>query len=182
MKKRVVTLIVFLLMFVCFRAVGDDHSPATPSDNRLLFEIEPTKDTYQMGEAVEFRFRLQNLSKQRILVARTFQLTHFVHLDISTPQGGSAEWCGRIISQIDSPRSFVILSPHESTSTKLTVSCVNKENRGRAWGYLFEKPGTYTVNATYRLPHPTSFTTKQFPNASVIYGPVSAKPFTFQLK
>jgi len=149
---------------------------------KLVFVIEPVKPVFAKGENIEFIFRLSNRSDEKILVAKTFQLAHFVTLSIVDLAGKHAEWCGRIISQTDFPRSFVALSPGESVQKKLTVSCVNKDAPSRAWGYSLETPGKYVVRGTYRLPQSEAFFKELSPNVPAIRGPVSAEPFAIEVR
>jgi hypothetical protein len=62
------------------------------------------------------------------------------------------------------------------------VSCVNKDDRARAWGYALDKPGKYIIKATYRLLQPKEYFESLFPGAHVARGPVSAEPVTIELK
>jgi len=149
---------------------------------KLLFVIEPTKSVFSKGENVEFTFRLSNRASEKILVAKTFQLAHFVALNIVDAEGKRMEWCGRIISQTDLPKAFVALSPHDSVSKRLVVSCVNKDDPSRAWGYSLEGPGKYVVTGVYHLPQPKNFFKQLSPKVIAIRGPVSSEPVTIEVR
>jgi hypothetical protein len=166
----------------CLDAVAQSPVTNTGQESKLVFVIEPAKAVYMKGGDVEFIFRLSNHSDNKILVAGTFQLAHFVTLNIVDGEGRHAEWCGRIVSQTDFPRSFVALSPGESVSKKLVVSCVNKDDPSRAWGYALGGVGKYFVTGTYRLPQPEAFFKKLFPHVPAVRGPVSAKPVTIEIR
>lgn len=163
-------------------AVAQNHSPETNRESGLVFVIEPVKTVYTKGENVEFKFRLSNRSDEKVLVAKTFQLARYVDLNISDAKGKLAGWCGRIVSQTDSPRSFTTLSPGESVSQNLVVSCVNETDRTQAWGYSLDTPGRYLVTGTYRLPQPSAFFEELFPKIQVVRGPVSAKPVSIEIR
>ena len=161
---------------------AQENTAKSGEESKLAFVVEPVKTVYTRGENVEFTFRLSNRSKDKVLVAKTFQLNFYVDLDMSGAAGKSADWCGRILGQIDSPRSFVTLSPGASLSKKLVVSCVNKADKSRAWGYYLDTPGKYIVRGTYRLPQPKVFFQKVFPDVPVVRGPVSAQPVTIEIR
>ena len=74
------------------------------------------------------------------------------------------------------------LSPGESVSKKLIVSCMNKDDRSRAWGYSLGAPGKYVVTGTYRLLQPEAFFKRLSPNVPAMRGPVSAQPVTVEIR
>jgi hypothetical protein len=170
------------VLAISLAGFAQDNAAKTGGESKLVFVIRPVKATYAKGENVEFTFRLSNRSGDKVLVAKTFQLAHFVTLDIVNAEGKRAEWCGRIASQTDFPRSFITLSRGESVSKKLVVSCVNKDDRSRSLGYSLEAPGKYVVTGTYRLPQPKAFFQKIFPNVPIVYGPVSAEPVIIEIR
>jgi hypothetical protein len=147
----------------------------------LILEVRAVKPDYPKGEAVELTFRLQNVSQKKVLVAQTFQLTRYIDLEISGKEGKRADWCGRVVSQTDSMRSFTTLNPGGSISKKVVISCVNRGEPGRAWGYALDDPGKYVIRATYRLPQPEPFFEKFFPKVPVVRGPVSAEPVSIEI-
>jgi len=182
MKTCTIFGIVLGALIGSLSALAQRRAPDTDKESKLVFAIEPTKPVSAKGENVDFTFRLSNRSGEKVLVAKTFQLAHFVTLNIVGSAGKRAEWCGRIISQTDFPRSFVALSPGESVSKKLVVSCVNKDDQSRAWGYSLEAPGKYVVTGTYRLPQLEAFFKKLSPGVPALRGPVSAEPVTIEIR
>lgn len=182
MKTRILFGIIIAVLASSLAGFAQDNAAKTVAESKLVFVIEPVKTIYAKGESVEFTFRLSNRSGDKVLVAKTFQLVHFVTLDIVNAEGKRAEWCGRIAGQTDFPRSFVTLSPGESVTKKLMVSCVNKDDRSRAWGYSLEAPGKYVVTGTYQLPQPEAFFKKLSPNVPAVRGPVSAKPVSIEIR
>jgi hypothetical protein len=157
-------------------------APATTEQTGLVFQVEATKPVYIKGEPVELNFRLSNQSKSIMLVAKSFQLNYYVELNIANAGGHSAVWCGRIVDQIDSPRSFVKLSPGQSIHAKLVVSCVNGNDPKHAWGYLVQEPGKYSVKATYRLPQTKRFLKSLFPGIVAVKGPISAPTISLEIR
>jgi hypothetical protein len=177
-------IILFLMLLPCWSSAAQQYDPAHISQKpALVLEGKPTKLVYAKGETVEFDFTLRNVSGDRLIVARWLQLTLNVGLDISDSQGNTAEWCGRIADEIVPSKSrYKTLAPGESVSAKLAVSCVNKNDRRHAWGFVMDAPGKYMIKATYRLPQPKEYFHRLFPTARVIQGPVSAEPVTIELK
>jgi hypothetical protein len=182
MKTKILFGIVIAVLTSSIAGFAQENTAKSGEESKLVFVIEPVKTTYEKGENVEFTFRLSNRSGDKVVVAKTFQLAHFVTLDIVSAEGKRAEWCGRIVGQTDLPRSFVTLSPGESVSKKLIVSCVNKDDRSRAWGYSLGAPGKYVVTGTYRLPQPEAFFKRLSPNVPAMRGPVSAQPVTVEIR
>lgn len=182
MKTKILFGIIIALLASSLPGFAQENTAKSGEESKLAFVIEPVKTVYTRGENVEFSFRLSNRSRDKILVARSFQLNLYVNLDMTDPAGKSADWCGRILGQIDSPRSFITLSPGESLSKKLVVSCVNKADKSRAWGYSLDTPGKYMVRGTYRLPQPKVFFKKDFPDVPVVRGPVLAQPVTVEIR
>lgn len=182
MKTKILFGIVIAALASSLAGFAQENTAKSGEESKLAFVIEPVKTIYAKGESVEFTFRLSNRSGDKVLVAKTFQLAHFVTLDIVNAEGKRAEWRGRIAGQTDFARAFVTLSPGESVSKKLIVSCVNKDDRSRAWGYSLEAPGKYVVTGTYRLPQPEAFFKKLSPNVPAVRGPVSAKPVSIEIR
>ena len=114
MKTRILLRIVIAVLASSIAGFAQENTAKSGEESKLVFVIEPVKTTYAKGENVEFTFRLSNRSGDKVLVAKTFQLAHFVTLDIVNAEGKRAEWCGRIAGQTDLPRSFIVLSPGES--------------------------------------------------------------------
>jgi hypothetical protein len=182
MKTKILFGIVITVLVSSLAGFSQENTAKSGEESKLAFVIEPVKTIYAKGESVEFMFRLSNRSGDKVLVAKTFQLAHFVTLNVVNAEGKRAEWCGRIAGQTDLPRAFTTLSPGESVSKKLVVSCVNKDDRSRAWGYSLEAPGKYVVTGTYSLPQPEAFFKKLSPNVPAVRGPVSAQPITIEIR
>jgi len=164
-------------------STGAQDQLAIPEKPALVLVAKPTKLIYAKGEQVEFNFTLRNVSSNALIVARRLQLTLNVELKISDAQDKPVEWCGRIADQLVPLQSrYVSLSPGESVRAKLVVSCENKDDRTRAWGYILHAPGKYVVKATYRLPQPKEYFEKLFPNTHVVRGPILADPVTIDLR
>lgn len=147
------------------------------------FEATPTKGVFAKGETVEVKFRLRNNGRAPIIVPRALRLRLSVDLEISDGAGKESKWCGRIADQvIPSKIRYLSLAPGQSLDALLAISCVDKDNPNRAWGYLVDSPGKYTFKAKYRLPQPKEFFESLFPNQDVARGPILAEPFTIEIR
>jgi len=182
MKTRILFPTIIAVLASSLALFAQNKAATSSEESKLLFVVTPTKTTYAKGENVDFTFRLSNRSGDKVLVAKTFQLAHFIVLNIVNAKGKRVEWCGRIASQTDFPRSFTTLSRGESVSKTITISCVNKDDRSRAWGYSLEVPGKYVVTGTYMLPQPEAFFKKLSPDIPAVRGPVSAQPVTIEIR
>jgi len=182
MKTKISFGIIILVLTSSFIGFAQENAAKSREESKLIFVIEPVRAVYAKGESVEFKFRLSNRFDHKVFVAKTFQLAHFVTLDIVNAEGKRVGWCGRIAGQTDFPRSFTTLSPGQSVSKKLVISCVNKDDQSLAWGYSLEAPGKYVVTGTYTLPQPEIFFKKLSPNVPAIRGPVSAEPVTIEIR
>ena len=173
---------VLVVLIVSLYALSQSSASGSDKQSKLAFVIEPVKPVFAKGENIELTFRLSNHSGEKILVAKTFQLAHFVTLSIIDKAGRQIKWCGRIVGQTDFPRSFVPLTSGESISRNLVVSCVNKDDPSRAWGYSLEAAGKYIVAGKYRLPEPEIFFKKLYSDVPAIKGPISAEPITIEIR
>jgi hypothetical protein len=158
-----------------------DDSHQNRHSEVLTLEVHPPEE-YLHGAHLKLVFTLRNVSGKEVLVAQTFQLGRYIDLDITDSHGKAAQWCGRIVAQADSVQSFTMLPPGRSLRKTVLVSCFNADDPSRAAGYRIDGPGQYTIKATYHLPQPTMFFEKFFPTATVVRGPISAKPIIIQVK
>ncbi|MBZ5723348.1 MAG: hypothetical protein LAO03_23685 [Acidobacteriia bacterium] len=183
MSKNMCTLGIVIMLCWCWSvSAAYNGQPDAGKTSGLILEALLVKPTYAQGETVELTFKLRNAGRNKALIARTFQLTRYIDLEILDQQGKHAQWCGRVISQTDSARSFTTLAPGASVSLKLPISCVNGGDPGRAWGYTLVNRGKYIIRATYRLPQPEKFFERFFPNTPVVRGPIPAEPVTIEIE
>lgn len=187
--KRSISGVAILTGFVIQLSAGQNDAlcqsvttsrPNEPHD--LVFVAKPTKQVFATGEAIEFIFSIENKGGASAVVASHFSLTQNLSLEIRDSRGTLTKWCGHIASQFDSPDAFRDLPAGESRTSKIVVSCINKNEPGQAWGYLVDKPGKYTVVASYFLPQPSSFFKKLFPRARVDRGPIRADAVEIEVK
>ena len=171
-----------LLIFLPLVAISSVSMAGKSGETKLSLEVTPVKPVFQTGETVTADFVLRNVGDTSVMVARTLRLTASIKLEIKDDQEQSAKWCGRIAEWTDSARSYVSLAPGQSVHARLSLSCVDKENKLRSWGYTLDKPGKYIVRATYRLPRPSEYYKKLFPDVEVVQGPISARPISIELR
>ena len=186
MKKMVLLVqdaLLIALLATCGHPLGAQNSPLATQKAQVVFAAKPAKGAYAKGEAVEFDFGLKNGGNDPIIVPRALRLSLNVDLEISNAAGTLAKWCGRIADQLIPSRSrYQSLSPGQSVRARLTVSCVDKDNPNRAWGYSLDAPGKYTIRARYRLPQPKEFFESLFPKQDVARGPIFAEPVTIEVR
>lgn len=124
--------------------------PATPPV--LVFEALPSRQLLARGEAVVLVLHLRNRSEGPIFVSR---LTgdEFVDFSVIGPDGKEVPWRGK--GRIDSKRyfrsDFAVLERYQEISAKRIISL----NDGA--GFVFDKPGQYSVTAEYSLEPPQYF-------------------------
>ena len=97
MKTRILFGVVIAVLASSLAGFAQENTAKSGEESKLAFVVEPVKTVYTRGENVEFTFRLSNRSKDKVLVAKTFQLNFYVDLDMSGAAGKSADWCGRIL-------------------------------------------------------------------------------------
>src|SRR5208283_328192 len=127
--------------------------PATPvTPPVLVFEAIPPKQLLTRGEAVVVVLTIRNLSEGPIFVSR---LTgdEFVDFSIIGPDDKEVPWRGkgRIDSKEYSPSDFAVLERYQEISAKRIVSLKDGA------GFVFDKPGQYSLTAEYSLGPPEYF-------------------------
>jgi len=122
---------------------GQQSLPASKETSSVVLEAKPVKTVYAREEAVEFDFVLRNDGTDPVIVPRALRLSLSVELEISNPVGQQPRWRGRIADEvIPSKNRYRSLAPGESLHARLTVSCVDRDQPNRAWGYLLDMPGS----------------------------------------
>lgn len=180
MLKRL--LLSSIAMLAVLTIGASQKSVADSSDaGGVILEVQASKASYTLGEPIQLRLSLRNRTKHKVLVAKTFQLAYYIDLDITGPDGQRSKWCGRIVDQTDTSRSFTVLAPGAAVSRSLTISCVHGNDPGEAWGYDVATPGEHTIVATYHLPQPSEFFKKISPTVAIVRGPITASKLRIHL-
>jgi hypothetical protein len=150
MKTPIFLLLLFLSVTV--RTTGQAPVGEPVKRPALVFRAHPTKHLFAEHEDVVFSLSIRNESARPVFVSR---LVHdeFVDFKISGPHGKEVAWRGkrRIDSKSYSPPDFAVLRTGEKVSAKRTISMKDGQ------GFVFSKPGQYSVTAEYSLGPPEYF-------------------------
>jgi hypothetical protein len=124
--------------------------PATPPV--LVLEALPSRQLFTRGEAVVLDLYLRNRSEGPIFVSR-LKGDEFVDFSVTGPDGKEVQWRGkvRIASKEYSPSDFAVLERYQEVSAKRIISLKDGA------GFVFDKPGRYSVTAKYSLEPPEYF-------------------------
>lgn len=127
-------------------------TPLTPPEPEVFFSARPQTQLFAQGEPVVFVLSIYTRSAEPIFVSR---LTgdEFVDLNVIGPDGKEVPWQGKgpIVSREYSPADFAVLGTYQEISAKRIISL--KEGAG----FVFDKPGQYSVTAEYSLGPPEYF-------------------------
>ena len=149
-----VTTSLFLLLSSSVLVSGAlGQAPATPvTPPVLVFEAIPAKQFLARGEDVVLVLNLRNRSEGPIFVSRLLG-DEFVDFSVIGPDGKEVPWRGkhRIDSKGYSPSDFVVLERYQEISAKRIISLKDGA------GFVFDKPGQYSVTAEYSLGPPEHF-------------------------
>jgi hypothetical protein len=118
----------------------------------LVFEAIPAKQIVTRGEAVVLDLYIRNRSAGSIFVSR-LKGDEFVDFSIIGPDGKEVPWRGkgRIDSKEYSPSDFAVLERYEEITSRKIISLEDGA------GFVFDKPGQYSVTAEYSLGPPEYF-------------------------
>jgi len=122
----------------------------------LVFEALPSRQLLTRGEDIVLVLYLRNLSEKPIFVSR-LKGDEFVDFSIIGPDGKEVPWHGkgRIDSKGYSPSDFAVLERYQEISAKRIISLKDGA------GFVFDKPGQYSVTAEYSLEPPEYFPLRQ---------------------
>jgi hypothetical protein len=153
---------------LCFLLFALAFTPRAHAQD-IVLTAAPVKPIFKAGEAVRVKFGLRNVSKNSVLVGRSFALSYFIGMNITGPDGPAA-WCGRILRATEVP--YTILRPGAQVSRVVAISCLNDT------GYHMKKAGVYHVRASYMMPTPTAAFRKAVGSDVLIpRGPIYADSF-----
>jgi hypothetical protein len=146
--------LLFLFSFSVVLASGTrgqaSAMPATPPV--MVFEALPSRQLLARGEAVVLVLYLRNRSEGQVFGSRLAG-DEFVDFSVIGPDGKEVPWRGkgRIESKGYSPADFAVLERYQEISAKRIISLKDGA------GFVFEKPGQYSVTAEYSLEPPEYF-------------------------
>jgi hypothetical protein len=144
----------------------------------VTFDVSPISQAVALGSPISLTFRLRNGGRRDVLVNRRFLLNHVVRLEVTTPSGRKAEWCGRLVDVLVSRGDYAILKPAGQVARTIRVSC----DAGRTPGYSFDAPGEYVVRARYELAVPKDALSTIGSGAAPVMGPLEADPIRIAVR
>lgn len=121
-------------------------SATTPE---LYFNTLPSKQLFSFRESVAIVLELYSRSEQPILVSR-LEGDDFVSFKVIGPDGKEVPWQGKASAGTKgySPSDFVVLGQYEAISAHRILSLKDGA------GFVFDKPGQYSVTAEFSMGHP----------------------------
>jgi hypothetical protein len=129
------------------------QTSATPDTMcELCFGASPETQLFAQGEAIVLVLSIYNRSAEPIFVS-SLKSDEFVDFNVIGPDGKEVQWrgTGRIDSRAYSQYDFAVLGKYHVLSAKRVISF--KDGRG----FIFDRPGQYTVTAEYSLGPPEYF-------------------------
>lgn len=112
----------------------------------LCFSVDPQTQLFARGQPVIVVLSIYNWSEQPLFVGRLIG-DEFVNFTVTGPNGKEVLWRGkrRIASRKYSGPDFAVLEKYHEMSAMRTISLKD------GTGFVFDKPGQYTVTAEYSL-------------------------------
>lgn len=144
---------LFLLSSLVLANGMQGQVPATPTTPcALCFWARPQTQLFAHGEPVILKLSIYNSSAEPMFVSR-LRVDEFVDFKILGPDGKEVPWRsnGRIVSREYSPSDFAVLESYHEISATRTISLKDGA------GFVFDKPGQYSVTAEYSLAPPEYF-------------------------
>jgi hypothetical protein len=146
-NRWLATTSLFLLSSLVLAKGTRGQAPARPvTEPALFFGARPQTQLFAKGEPIILVLSIYTRSAEPIFVSR---LTgdEFVNLSVIGPDGKEvpSRGKGRIVSKAYSPADFAVLETYQEISAKRIISL----NDGA--GFVFDKPGQYSVTAEYSL-------------------------------
>ncbi|HEY0796001.1 MAG TPA: hypothetical protein VGD64_09495 [Acidisarcina sp.] len=119
----------------------------------LYFYTAPTKQLFSLGESVEIVLQLYSQSEQPILVSR-LQRDEFVSFKVVGPDGKEVPWQGKARGGTKGylASEFIGLGQYKQISAHRVISLKD------GVGFVFDKPGQYSLTAEFSMGDPETFT------------------------
>jgi hypothetical protein len=124
-------------------------SATTPE---LYFWAAPSKQLFSLGETVVIVLRLYSRNEHPILVSRLHG-DGFVSFKVFGPDGNEIPWQGKpqAGSKGYSPSDFTVLGQYKEVSADRMISLKD------GTGFVFDKPGQYSLTAEFSMGPPEKF-------------------------
>ena len=153
-SRRIVKASVFLFLSSLLSSQGTwGQAPVTSAKTpELYFWAAPPKQLFSLGESVVMVLRLYSRNEQPILVSR-LQRDEFVSFKAIGPDGNEVLWHGeaRADDKGYSPSDFTVLGQYKEISANRIISLKDGA------GFVFDKPGQYTLTAEFSMGPPEKF-------------------------
>jgi hypothetical protein len=146
------TLLSLLSSVILAISAHGQTTAARTANCVLCFSADPQTQLYAQGEPVVLVLSIYNWSEESIFVSR-LKTDEFVDFKIIGPDGKEVPWRGerRSNSNAYTLSDFAVLEKYNEISAKRIISL----NDGA--GFVFDKPGQYSVTAEYSLGPAGSF-------------------------
>ena len=142
------TFLFLLSSYLIFASGARGQTQAAPDTMcvPLCFSAAPQTQFLKQGESVVFVLSIYTRSSEPIFVSRLTS-DEFVDLSVTGPDGREVPWRGngRIATREYSPADFAVLGKYQEISAKRIISFKDSA------GFVFDKPGQYSVTAEYSL-------------------------------
>lgn len=153
-NRRFVKTSLFLLFssLVLIRGAPGQGPETLPTRRALVFDATPAKQLLARGEPVVLDLRIYNWSERPLFVSRLND-DEFLDFNVFGPDGKELprQGKGRTDAKGYSPSDFAVLEKYTEIRIQRTISL-----RDGA-GFVFDKPGQYTVTAEYTPGPPEQF-------------------------
>jgi hypothetical protein len=149
MKASVFLFLSSLVSAQGARGQAPVESSTTPE---LYFYAVPSKQLFWRGETVVIELQLYSRSEQPLLVSRMLG-DEFVSFKVIGPDGNEVPWQGdtRAGFKEHSPSDFTVLGQYKQISANRIISLKD------GLGFVFDKPGQYSLTAEFSMGHPGKF-------------------------
>jgi hypothetical protein len=149
LTRGIVSVSVLSAYLGCSHGKPNRPPEVSTKTPELYFSIRPSRQLFWMGEPVVIGLELYSRLEQPILVSR-LQGNEFVILKVVGPDGNQVPW-QRSAPAPDgaySPSDFTVLGQYKAVSADRTISLKD------GTGFVFSKPGQYTLTAEFSMGAP----------------------------
>jgi hypothetical protein len=153
-SRWIVKTSIFLLSssLVCSQGMWCQAPAVSATTPELYFYTHPSKQLFSQGENVVVVLQLYSRNERSILVSR-LQGDQFVSFKVFGPDGKEVPWRGeaRARTKEYSPSDFIVLGQYKEISANRIISLKDGA------GFVFDKPGQYTLTAEFSMGPPQNF-------------------------
>jgi hypothetical protein len=166
-----------LLLLSCFPVLSISargQALAGPqAEPEVAFWVVPAEQLLRLDEPVVLVISLYN-SSERPLFVNNLQHDDFVDFKVIGPDGEEVPWQSKhpVTSSVHSPSDFMVLEKYHEVSVKKVISLKD------GTGFVFDKPGQYSITAQYSLGPPETFASLAG-NTKIPTGPLRSTKATF---